>query len=121
MNNNQLGDGQLNQLMRRFRNKKDLYRYLDCNLVSVIDAHFNFDRDCVSVANTPSEAEGMLVALLVVDLEQPEGVLPKKPGQELEGAAAARAGCEQDLARGCVAAEVYGLHPLRLERQQQED
>ncbi len=25
----QLNDNQLDQLMRRFRNKKDLYRYLD--------------------------------------------------------------------------------------------
>jgi hypothetical protein len=85
MNNVQLDDNQLSQLMRRFRNKKDLYRYLDSNLVSdlihcLINLLFN-------LASAPPQAESLLSPVPPVDLVQPEAPLLEEPGQEPEGAA----------------------------------
>ena len=112
MNNVQLDDNQLSQLMRRFRNKKDLYRYLDSNLVSdlihcLINLLFN-------LASAPPQAESLLSPVPPVDLVQPEAPLLEEPGQEPEGTYLAWIVYFPNLGRSKSVPKLLWLHAWRV-------
>ena len=78
--------------MRRFRNKKDLYRYLDQNLVSIIDSLIFKNIFLLSLANTLAKIEGLLLIVPPNDPKQPEATFSEESSEESEGSSAPRAG-----------------------------
>ena len=78
--------------MRRFRNKKDLYRYLDQNLVSIIDYLIFKNIFLLSLANTLAKIEGLLLIVPPNDSKQPEATFSEESSKESEGSSASRAG-----------------------------
>jgi hypothetical protein len=96
---NQANDRQMEQLLRRFRSKNDLYRYLNESIVStsyqyVTTLYFHIHSHIsLPVASLSATLEGMYTAVYAVNPGQSEELFPQELSQTLEDSDLARAEC----------------------------